>query len=260
MFPRALCRSFAAAALVCLAAAAAAEEGAFAALVEQLAAKRFADRIAAVEALARSGGLAFIYTSQPIAAQAEMVQRVKKFKAGFVVSDTNLGPQATVRDLLELRHRTGHTTTAITDDGTPDGRLLGILTGRDYRVGHVDPNAPVTSLMTPFDDLVYGRDGITLSEANNLIWEHRLNCLPVIDEERRLRYLVFRKDYEAHKENPDELIDHEKRLLVGAGIYMLEFLNFSELAADGCHEGFFTASPLNVTGATGSPINPVFIG
>lgn len=169
-------------------------------------------------ALARSGGLAFIFTSQPIAAQAEMVQRVKKFKAGFVVSDTNLGPQATLRDVLELSRRTGHTTVAITADGAADSRLLGILTGRDYRVGHVDPTASVTTLMTPFEDLVYGHDGITLSEANNLIWEHRLNCLPVIDGERRLRYLVFRKDYEAHKENPDELIDHEKRLMVGAGI------------------------------------------
>ena len=169
-------------------------------------------------ALARSGGLAFIFTSQPIAAQAEMVRRVKKFKAGFVVSDTNLGPRATVRDLLELRRRTGHTTTAVTDSGASDGRLLGILTGRDYRIGHVDPDAPVTTLMTPFDDLVYGRDGITLSEANNLIWEHRLNCLPVIDDHQHLRYLVFRKDYEQHKENPDELIDQEKRLMVGAGV------------------------------------------
>ena len=169
-------------------------------------------------ALARSGGLAFIYTSQPIAAQAEMVRRVKKYKAGFVVSDTNLGPQATVRDVLELSRRTGHTTMAITDNGEADGRLLGILTGRDYRIGHVAPDESVTKLMTPFHDLVYGRDGMTLSEANNLIWEHRLNCLPVIDDLQRLRYLVFRKDYDEHKENPDELIDHEKRLMVGAGI------------------------------------------
>ena len=169
-------------------------------------------------ALARSGGLAFIFTSQSIAQQAEMVRRVKKFKAGFVVSDANVTPQATLRDVLELSRATGHTTMAVTDSGTADGRLLGILTGRDYRLGHVALEQPVADLMTPYRELVYGRDGITLTEANNLIWEHRLNCLPIIDHERRLRYLVFRKDYDEHKENPDELIDHEKRLMVGAGI------------------------------------------
>ena len=169
-------------------------------------------------ALARSGGLAFIFTSQPIAKQAEMVSRVKKFKAGFVVSDTNLGPRATIGDVLALRRATGHTTMAITDNGAADGRLLGILTGRDYRLGHVDEAQPVVQLMTPFAALVYGEDGITLSEANNLIWEHRLNCLPIVDAEHKLRYLVFRKDYDEHKENPDELIDREKRLMVGAGI------------------------------------------
>ena len=169
-------------------------------------------------ALARSGGLAFIFTSQPIAEQAEMVRRVKKFKAGFVVSDTNVQPRATLHDVLALSRATGHTTMAVTDDGAADGRLLGILTGRDYRLGHVALEQPVEELMTPFKELVYGRDGITLPEANNLIWEHRLNCLPIIDGEHRLRSLVFRKDYEEHKENPDELIDHEKRLMVGAGI------------------------------------------
>ena len=174
-------------------------------------------------ALARSGGLAFIFTSQPIAQQAEMVRRVKKFKAGFVVSDTNVKPQATLRDVLELSRTTGHTTMAVTDSGTADGRLLGILTGRDYRLGHVALEQPVEDLMTPYRELVYGRDGITLPEANNLIWEHRLNCLPIIDHERRLRYLVFRKDYDEHKENPDELIDHEKRLIVGAGINTYDY-------------------------------------
>ena len=174
-------------------------------------------------ALARCGGLAFIYASQPVATQAEMVRKVKKFKAGFVVSDTNLGPQATLGDVLALSRRTGHTTMAITDNGAADGRLLGILTGRDYRIGHVDPGEPVVNIMTPFAELVYGTDGIGLSEANNLIWQHRLNCLPIVDRDRQLRYLVFRKDYDEHKENPNELIDDEKRLLVGAGINTHDF-------------------------------------
>ena len=155
-------------------------------------------------ALARSGGLAFIFTSQPIAEQAEMVRRVKKFKAGFVVSDTNVPPHATLSDVLERIRATGHTTMAVTDNGAADGRLLGVLTGRDYRLGHVALDQPVAQLMTPFKELVYGNDGISLTEANNLIWEHRLNCLPIIDGDRRLRYLVFRKDYDEHKEKPSE--------------------------------------------------------
>lgn len=169
-------------------------------------------------ALARQGGISFIYCSQPVAAQAEMVARVKRFKAGFVASDSNVRPDHTLRDVLALRDRTGHTTMAVTDDGSPTGRLLGILTSRDYRLSSTPPDAKVSDLMTPFDDLVYGREGMSLSEANDLIWEHKLNCLPVITDDRRLAHLVFRKDYAEHKEHPEELVDRDKRLVVGAGI------------------------------------------
>ncbi|MGA2477774.1 MAG: IMP dehydrogenase [Spirochaetia bacterium] len=169
-------------------------------------------------ALARSGGIAFIFVSQPIEQQAEMVVRVKKFKAGFVASDSNIRPEATLRDVLALRERTGHTTMAVTADGTPTGRLLGMLTSRDYRLSTTPPDARVADLMTRFPDLVYGEEGIGLSEANELIWHHKLNCLPVIARTGALAYLVFRKDYAEHKENPRELVDRDKRLVVGAGI------------------------------------------
>ena len=174
------------------------------------------DRMAV--ALARFGGIAFIYGSQPIDHQVEMVQGVKKFKAGFVVSDSNLTPDATLRDVIDLAGRTGHTTMAVTADGRPDGPLLGILTSRDYRVHRQDPDTRVDTLMTPFDRLVVGHDGITLNAANDLIWEHGLSCLPIIDGGRHLRHLVFRRDYDDHRENPDELVDDEKRLVVGAGV------------------------------------------
>ncbi len=147
-----------------------------------------------------------------------MVERVKKFKAGFVVSDSNIRPDATLRDVLALRDRTGHTTMAVTEDGTPTGKLVGILTSRDYRLTTTPRDARVSDLMTKFADLVYGREGITLSEANDLIWKHKLNCLPVITKTGSLAYLVFRKDYAEHKENPSELVDGNKRLVVGAGI------------------------------------------
>ncbi len=169
-------------------------------------------------ALARCGGISFIFASQPIESQAEMVRRVKKFKAGFVPSDANLRPDQTLGDVVDLTARTGHSTIPITEDGSAGGKLLGILTSRDYRIHKSGRDAPIRKFMTPFEKLVYGKEGIGLSEANEIIWDHKLNCLPIINDQQQLRYLVFRKDYDEHKENPDELVDTEKRLVVGAGI------------------------------------------
>ena len=169
-------------------------------------------------ALARSGGISFIFGSQTIEEQAEMVRKVKNYKAGFVVSSLNLKPDQTLADILELRRITGHSTVAITEDGSPNGRLLGIVTSRDYRLSRTSPETVISEFMTPFDKLICGKDGMTLSEANDMIWDHKLNCLPIIDAAQNLCYLVFRKDYDSHKENPDELLDEHKRLLVGAGI------------------------------------------
>ncbi len=169
-------------------------------------------------ALARHGGLSFIYASQPIADQAEMVRKVKKFKAGFVVSDSNLGPECTLEDVLNLTAKTGHFTIGITEDGTANGKLLGIVTSRDYRTTKDELHKKAKEFMTPFSKLVVGQLGVTLGEANDIIWDHKLNCLPIIDENQNLQYFVFRKDYDDHKENPYELLDSNKRLMVGAGI------------------------------------------
>lgn len=169
-------------------------------------------------ALAQCGGIAFIYASQPIESQAEMVRKAKKYKSGFVVSQSNLTPEATLKDVLKLKEESGHTTVAITEDGSPTGKLLGIVTSRDYRISRDQPSKKVSEFMTPFEALVYGKNGITLTEANDLIWEHKLNCLPIIDDNQNLVYLVFRKDYDRHKENPQELLDANKSYIVGAGI------------------------------------------
>lgn len=169
--------------------------------------------------LARNGGLSFIFGSQPIESQAEMVRKVKKFKAGFVTSDSNLTPDHTLQDVLNLTHRTGHSTIAITEDGTPNGKLLGMVTSRDYRLSTTPRETKIASFMTPFSKLTVGSLGITLSEANDIIWEHKLNTLPIIDEKQNLQFFVFRKDYDSHRENPCELSDKvNKQLLVGAGI------------------------------------------
>lgn len=174
--------------------------------------------------LARNGGLSFIFGSQSIESQAEMVRKVKKFKAGFVTSDSNLTPDQTLQDVLNLTHRTGHSTIAITEDGTPNGKLLGMVTSRDYRLSTTPRETKIASFMTPFSKLTIGRLGITLSEANDIIWEHKLNTLPIIDEKQNLQFFVFRKDYDSHRENPSELSDKvNKQLLVGAGINTRDF-------------------------------------
>ena len=169
-------------------------------------------------ALAKEGGISFIYGSQSVEDEAAMVARVKSYKAGFVPSDSNLSPDATMQDVLDLKKRTGHSTVAITSDGTSQGRLLGIVTSRDYRVSRMDPATKVSTFMTPFERLITAPEGTTLKEANDIIWDHKLNSLPIVSADGRLLYFVFRKDYEQHKENPAELLDSQKRYMVGAGI------------------------------------------
>lgn len=168
--------------------------------------------------LAKEGGLAFVYGSQSIDEQAKMVSKVKNYRAGFVISDSNLSPEATLEDVLRLKEKTGHSTIAVTEDGTPYGKLLGLVTSRDYRVSRMAPDACVADFMTKFEQLVCAPEHTTLKEANDLIWGHKLNCLPVINDKQQLVSMVFRKDYNSHKEDENELIDAHKRYMVGAGI------------------------------------------
>lgn len=169
-------------------------------------------------ALAKEGGLSFIYGAQSIESEAAMVARVKNHKAGFVVSASNLTPDSTLADVLALKAKNGYSTVAITDDGTANGRLLGIVSSRDYRVSRMDGSQKVSTFMTPLEKLVTAPAQTTLKEANDIIWEHKLNSLPIVDADGHLLYFVFRKDYASHKENPLELLDDQKRYLVGAGV------------------------------------------
>ncbi len=174
-------------------------------------------------ALAREGGISFIYGSQSVESEAAMVKRVKNYKAGFVVSDSNLTPDNTLADVLNLVATKGHNTIAITDDGTSCGKLLGIVTSRDYRVSRMPLELKVKEFMTPREKLVTAPIGTSLADANDIIWEHKLNTIPIVSDEGNLMYLVFRKDYAQHKENPLELLDNSKRYMVGAGINTLDF-------------------------------------
>ena len=169
-------------------------------------------------ALAREGGMSFIYGAQTIESEAAMVARVKNYKAGFVVSDSNLTPDNTLADVLDLVQRNGHNTIAITDNGTGTGKLLGIVTSRDYRVSRMSTDVKVSEFMTPREKLITAPADTTLKEANDIIWDHKLNSLPIVDANGNLMYFVFRKDYSAHKDNPLEMLDSKKRFMVGAGI------------------------------------------
>ncbi len=169
-------------------------------------------------ALAKQGGLSFIYGSQTIEDQCEMVSKVKKYKAGFVTSDSNLKATDTLDNVLDLKAQKGHSTIPITDNGKSNGKLLGLVTSRDYRIGYIENNTPISKFMTPMEKLICGKSGISLSQANAMIWEHKLNVLPIIDKKGNLESLVFRKDYDQHVDNRNELLDDQKRFMVGAGI------------------------------------------
>ena len=169
-------------------------------------------------ALAKEGGISFIFGSQSIESQAAMVKRVKDYKAGFVKSDSNVRPDQTLADIIALKEKYGHSTIAVTEDGTAEGKMVGLVTSRDYRVSRMDPSTPVSEFMTPFEKLVVAEDGVSLKEANDILWDNKLNALPVVDKEQRLQAFVFRKDYDSHKTNPLEVLDEHKRYLVGAGI------------------------------------------
>ena len=169
-------------------------------------------------ALARCGGLSFVFQSQSIESQCDMIRKVKKYKAGIVESDSNLSPDDTLEKVLELHQQTGHGTAAVTEDGSKTGKLLGLVTTRDYRVSRMSLDTKVREFMTPIDKLVTAPEGTSLKEANDIIWDNKINQLPIVDKEGRLVGLVFRKDYDFHKANPNELLDAEKKLIVGAGI------------------------------------------
>ena len=174
-------------------------------------------------ALAREGGISFIFGSQPIDSQAEMIRKVKSYKAGFVKSDSNLRPDQTLQDVLDLKAKRGHSTIAITEDGTAEGKMVGLVTSRDYRLSRMSLDTKISDFMTPFEKLVFAKEGCTLSEANDVLWDNKLNALPIIDDNQRLTHFVFRKDYDTHKSNPNELLDAHKRYVVGAGINTRDF-------------------------------------
>ena len=169
-------------------------------------------------ALAREGGCSFIYGSQSIEDEARMVRNVKRYKAGFINSDSNVKSGIPLKEVVKLVEKTGHSTVMITEDGTSNGKFLGLVTDKDYRISRANMESPIDDFMVRKEKLVYAKKGISLEEANDIIWDNKVSCLPILDDEGNLDALVFRKDYEERKNNPNSLLDEEKRYIVGAGI------------------------------------------
>ena len=183
-------------------------------------------------ALAQQGGVSFIYGSQTAESEAAMVREVKEYKAGFVISDSTLLPDMTLQDVMDMREQTGHSTMPVTDDGTAHGYLLGIVTSRDYRPSRDSRDMLVRDFMTPRERVIVGDENTTLKTANDIIWDNKLNQLPIVDADGHLIALVFRKDYDSHKGNPAELLDSQKRYIVGAGINTRDYAERVPLLVD----------------------------
>lgn len=169
-------------------------------------------------AVAQTGGISFITHNQAIASQCEMIGRVKRHKAGFRFSETNVTLSTTLGEFSALAQSTGNDIAAVTDDGSPHGRFLGLISTQDFHPRRHRLDDPVETRMRRADDLVTASPDISLSDANTLLWDHRLDLLPIVSADGHLQSIVLRRDYELHKTFKNETIDDDKRFRVGAGV------------------------------------------
>jgi IMP dehydrogenase len=169
-------------------------------------------------ALAKEGGLSFVFQSQEIEAQAEMISRVKGHKAGFVRSGAFLSPGDTMENAVHMMLETGHSTIPVTSGGMADGQLEGVLTDKDFPPDIEDLTANVMKYATLAQNLKIAPVGISLREAYQRIWQEKLSVLLVGSQAGVLDSMVFRKDYEEGADKINQSVDNEGRLLVGAGI------------------------------------------
>ncbi len=163
--------------------------------------------------LATLGGAAFIYSSQTIERQAEMIEKIKSHKAGFVDPET-VQPDILLNDLFEITQKKRYSTFPVVDH---ENTLLGIITRNDYDVslhGHLK----VHERMILRKDMTVGKNVNDLKEANSILMQSHHPVLPIVDQNDRLMYLVFRKDIRNHLNHPYEVVDERKRLLTAAAI------------------------------------------
>ncbi len=164
-------------------------------------------------ALAREGGLGFIHKNLPIEKQAEEVDKVKRSESGMIMNPITLGPEASLREALDLMEKYRISGVPVT---RPDGTLVGILTNRDVRFAeHYDH--PISEFMTA-KSLVTVPVGTTLEDAKKILLKHKIEKLLVVDDENRLRGLITVKDIQKKVKYPQACKDDHGRLRVGAAV------------------------------------------
>lgn len=192
-------------------------------------------------ALAQQGGLGVLYRSQTIEDEARMIRSVKRARSGFASRLEVTNPNNTITDLTELIERTGYNTIPVVEgDKTNYGKLLGIIEGPIPK--DIPTDEPVIKWMRKFrqepleelvrkktgqaeeiielvnDYICYGETGITLQQANSIIMKNRRKYMPIVNKDGTLKYMVFRKDAQAHKDFPNATVDSNKRYLAGAAV------------------------------------------
>ena len=163
-------------------------------------------------AIAREGGIGVIHKNMPIEAQAAEVDRVKRSEHGIIIDPVFLSPENTIQDALELMARYHISGVPV----TVQGRLVGILTNRDLRFEE-DFTRPIKEVMTT-ENLVTAPAGTSIDEARNILKQHRIEKLPIVDKDYNLKGLVTIKDIQKMVKYPNSCKDANGRLRVAAAI------------------------------------------
>lgn len=164
-------------------------------------------------AIARAGGIGVIHKNMSIDRQAAEVDRVKRSESGMILNPITLGPDRPLREALALMQRFKISGVPIVDSG---GRLVGIITNRDLQFER-DLDRPISQVMTR-ENLVTAPVGTTLEEAEQILGRHRIEKLPVVDENGVLRGLITVKDIFKRRQYPDANKDQHGRLRVAAAV------------------------------------------
>ena len=166
-------------------------------------------------ALAREGGIGIIHRNMSIEDQAREVEKVKKSESGMILDPVTVRPEATVREALSIMERFKISGVPVVDK---DGKLVGILTNRDLRfVQPTDYDKPVHLFMTK-ENLITAEEGISLEEATAIFQKYKIEKLPIVDKEGRIKGLITIKDIVKRMQYPNACKDEIGRLRVGAAV------------------------------------------
>ena len=163
--------------------------------------------------MAKLGSVAFIFGSQPLWSQADMISKIKNYKAGFVKPKA-VSPNMTIKEMYKIRKETGYSTFPVVDN---NDFFVGLISKNDYDIS-LHKDALIKDRMLTKEETKYGVNISNLKEANNILLESHKSVLPILDDEGKLLSIVFRKDIHEYQEHPYEMVDKQKRLVAVAAI------------------------------------------